>query len=305
MANKKIILSIFAFLIGVLILSFYKQTPSFTQSLTPIPIPTPTPTPELTVSPCKNPIEIINDSSAKQETVRICGNKIVRGQIKVVDKNEYPDLFEYIFNNVAEPTDQYVTVFAKYNVEYVSIISVHDHSSWFVSAIGIYKKEANSYKEIFKQSYFKEDFGRWVRFDLLDIPGGTDYQPTLSISGDLGNLGCYGCRMNWVDYYDWDKDKGTLVLSNNKHPQQFEELLAEYEEKDKKACTFENPLLTNKVISEIYKSRKDYQKLCDDNSAVPFITPDQAIVFLKAKTTIKQIISGENLSHKDIDNTTL
>lgn len=251
-------------------------------------------------SSCKNPTSVDDFTVSKNEVVRICEDQIKRGQTVVVSRNEYSDLFEYSpKEGKSEPTQQYVKVFTKDNNEYVSIVSVMDYSSWFSSAIGIYQKDKNSYKQVFRQSYLDGRFGRWTRIDLLNMPGIED-QSTIAVSGDLGYLGCLGCRINWTDYYDWDNNQKTYILANNKHTDKFQELQTEYEKTDKEACSSEIPPQPTKVISEIYQIRKDSEHFCDDGSISPLITPPQAETFLKAKRTIERIISGENLSNQDV-----
>ncbi len=255
---------------------------------------------------CFNPYEL-KDSTAGVEAVRICENTLYRGNLKVVHKDEFKDLFEYSYGEDSEPdkVTQYVRVFERDKQEYVSLKSVFDSVTWNQSAIGIYRKEGDAYKQIFKKG-FEENTGRWV-----DIEFGEDVSfrdpyfylnqkgDGISISGDIGYLGCYGaCRMLWWDFYDWDERKKTYVLSNNKHPESFKKLLESYEDFDKNTCM--NEASVDAVISELYPLRKDKVKICTDTDIEPTTTVAQAEMLLKGIKAINRIIEGENISMNEV-----
>lgn len=256
---------------------------------------------------CVNPYEVKDFTSGK-EAVRICDDILYRGSTKVISKNEYPDLFEFLLNEDSKPekVKQYVRVFEKNKQEYVSMISVIDYTSWNDSSIGIYRKEEKEYKLIFKKT-FDDNQGRWVNIEF-----GEDYTSRdpyyylsstgegISISGDLGYLGCLGrCRLLWWDYYDWDASKKTFVLANNEHPENFKRLLEDYEEKDKTTCLDEANV--SESISKLYSIRKNKEKICSDDSQVPYTEPGQAEMLLKGKKAIEMIISGENIPMSKVD----
>ncbi len=255
---------------------------------------------------CVNPFEVKDFTSGK-EAVRICNDVLFRGSTKVVGKDEYPDLFEFLLNEDSKPDEvkQYVRVFEKDKHEYVSVKSIIDYTSWHNSSIGIYVKEDKEYKLIFKKS-FDDNQGRWVNIEF-----GEDYTSRdpyfnltstgegVSISGDLGYLGCLGCRLLWWDYYVWDAGKKTFVLANNKYPENFKRLLEDYEEKDKTTCFDQEKV--SESISDLYLIRKDKDKICADDAIEPATTISQAEMLLKAKEAIRRIINGENIPMSKVD----
>lgn len=256
---------------------------------------------------CVNPFEL-KDFTSRKETVRICDNVLYRGSTKVVSKNEYPDLFEFLLNKSNKPDEvkQYARVFEKDKQEYVSMKSTIDYGSWNNSSIGIYRKEDNKYKLIFKKA-FSDNKGRWVNIEFGEDFSGRDpyyylnYQGEgISISGDIGYLGCLGaCRLLWWDYYDWDSNKKTFVLANNKHPEAFKKLLENYEDFDKTKCLSEANIAES--ISNLYPVRKNKEKICSDDVKEPATTLRQAETLLKGKKAIELIISGENISNSQVD----
>lgn len=250
---------------------------------------------------CVNPYEV-KDTSSRKEIVRICDNTLYRGSIKIVNDKEFPDFFRFYLNKDSKPENvvQYVRVSEFEKQEYVTIKSVIDYTSWIDSSIGIYHKDGNKYNLIFKKT-FSDNWGRWVNIDF-----GEDYttRDTLfylsshgegfTISGDLGYLGCLGaCRMLWWDYYDWDASKKTFVLVNNKHVENFKELLKDYEDVDKNKCSWE--VNVSESITALYPLRKNKEKLCSDDAVQPYTTPGQAEMLLKGIKAIKMIINGENI----------
>lgn len=250
---------------------------------------------------CTNPYEV-KDSTSSKETVRICDNVFYKGDIKIVDDKEYPDLFRFYLNKDSKPDKvvQYVRVFKENNAEFISIVSFIDYTSWNNSAIGIYKKTTDGYIAIFKKG-FADNQGRWVNIEF-----GEDYASRdpyfylshkgegFSISGDLGYLGCLGaCRMLWWDYYDWDSNKDMFVLTNNKHADNFKKLLENFENFDKTICLDEANV--SESISTLYPLRKNKDKICSDTSQAPFTTVGQAKILLKGIVALKRIINGENI----------
>lgn len=257
---------------------------------------------------CINPFEVKDFTSGKEQ-VMICDKALYRGSVKVVDNKGFPDLFQFLLNKDSKSNEvrQYVRAFERDKTELVSVKSTIDYGSWNSSAIGVYRKEVNNtYKPIFKKA-FKDNPGRWVNiifgedystkdpYFYLNYPGSG-----ISISGDLGYLGCYGaCRMLWWDYYDWDPEKKTFVLVNNKHPEAFKKLLEEYEKLDKNACLDESSITDS--ISDLFPARKDKEKICSDDAFAPYTTSKQAEMLLKGKKAINLIISGQNISISDVN----
>ncbi len=262
---------------------------------------------------CVNPFEV-KDFTLGKERVVVCDNSVLyKGTVKVVDKKQYPDLFQFLLNKDSKPdkVKQYVRIFEKDKTELVSVKSTIDYGGWNNTAIGIYKKEKNnSYTLIFKKA-FRDNPGRWVNIEF-----GEDYTTRdpyfylnhqgegIAISGDLGYLGCYGaCRMLWWDYYDWDSRKKTFVLVNNKNPEAFKKLLETYEHLDKNGCVDEANIPDS--ISDLYPLRKDKEKLCSDDAIAPYTTPKQAEMLLKGKKAIQAIIDGQNISISEVNKITI
>lgn len=256
---------------------------------------------------CFNPFEVKDFTSGK-ERVMICDKTLYRGSAKITGNNEYTDLFQFLLNKDSKPNEvkQYVRIFEKDKAELVSVKSTIDYGSWNNSAIGIYRKEDDTYKLIFKKA-FGDNPGRWVNIEFgedystkdpyfyLNYPG-----TGISVSGDIGYLGCYGaCRLLWWDYYDWDPGKKTFVLVNNKYPEAFKKLLEYYEKFDKTGCFNESRVTDS--ISDLYPIRKDKEKVCSDDAIVPYTTPTQAEMLLKGKKAIKLIINGQNISISEVD----
>jgi hypothetical protein len=257
---------------------------------------------------CVNPFEVKDFTSGK-EKVMICDKALYRGSVKVVDNNEFPDLFQFLLNKDSKPNEvrQYVRIFEKDKTELVSVKSTINYGSWNNSAIGIYRKEKNNTYNLIFDKTFKDNPGRWVNIEF-----GEDYSTKdpyyyltypgsgISISGDIGYLGCYGaCRMLWWDYYDWDPVKKTFVLVNNKHPDAFKKLLEYYEQLDKDACLDESSVTGS--ISDLYPIRKDKEKICSDDAFAPYTTSKQAEMLLKGKRAISLIISGQNISISNVN----
>lgn len=250
---------------------------------------------------CVNPFEVQDYTESKKESVRICGDKLFRGSIEVVSRSQFPDLFEYKLNKDKEPvkTEHRIRIFSREkNSEYVSIISVIDWATWFNSSIGIYRKEGSTYKQVFKRT-FSDNGGRWVYIYFLSSQP-ESYNDILTISGDLGYLGCYSCRINWTDYYDWSDSQKTFVMANNKHTEEFKKLLEEYETNDITICKNEANL--DESITNLYPTRKGKKKFCSDSAVVPYTSFDQATIFLKTKKAIGEIIDGKNISINEVKN---
>jgi len=257
---------------------------------------------------CINPFEV-KDFTSGRKKVMICNKVLYIGSVKLVSNREFPDLFQFLLNKDDKPNEvkQYVRIFEKDNTELVSIKSTINYGSWNNSALGIFQKDKdNTYKLIFKKA-FKDNSGRWVNIEFgedystkdpyfyLNYPGSG-----ISISGDIGYLGCYGaCRMLWWDYYDWDSEKKSFVLVNNKHPEAFKKLLENYEQLDKNSCLDESSVTDS--ITDLYPTRKDKEKICSDDAIVPYTTSKQAEMLLKGKKAIQSVINGQNISISEVN----
>ena len=260
---------------------------------------------------CTNPYEV-KDSTNGHDAVKICDNVFYRGDMKVVDDKEFPDLFRFNLDKDSkpDPVRQSVRIFKKDGVDYISIVSLIDYRTWNNSAIGIYRKDEEQYTPIFKRT-FDDNRGRWVNIDF-----GEDYSSRdpyfyiestgqgFTISGDLGYLGCYGaCRILWWDHYDWDDTKKMFVLSNNKYGDNFKKLLDNYEDLNNTICT--NEAHVSESISDLYPLRKNKERICSDDAVVPYTTPEQAAMLLKGIKAIKMIIAGENVPMSKVADITL
>jgi hypothetical protein len=260
---------------------------------------------------CLNPYEV-KDSSSGKDPVRICDNVLYRGTTKIVGKSEFPDLFQFRLNKDSKPEQvkQYVRVFEKERQEYVSMKSVIDYGSWNDSAIGIYRKEEDKYMLVFKKA-FDDHQGRWVNIEFGEDTTSRDsffYISSqgggISISGDIGYLGCFGrCRLLWWDYYNWDLKNKTFVLANNKYPENFKSLLDNYKEWDKTTCLDEANVSAS--ISSLYRDRKNKEKFCSDDVRVPYTDSGQAAMLLKGIKAIERILKGENIPMSQVKNMTL
>lgn len=259
---------------------------------------------------CFNPYEV-KDSSSRKEQIRNCDDVLYRGSLKVVEKKDYPDLFQYVFNGEKpQPVTQSVRVFERDNDEYVSVKSLVDYRTWNTSAIGVFRKEKDKYTLVFKKT-FEDNVGRWVNIEFGEDTTSRDsyfYINTpgegISISGDIGYLGCLGaCRMLWWDFYDWDSAKRTYVLANNKHPENFKLLLKNYEDLDKSTCKAEADI--EESISSLYPTRKDKEKYCSDAVQVPFTSAGEAEMLLRGIKAINLILQGQNIPRSEVSKISL
>lgn len=257
---------------------------------------------------CLSPYEI-KSTLPNSEIIKICDNILYANSIKIVSEKEFPDLFNHHYKNDDKLNEvkQYIRVFEKDNQEYISVKSEFDQVSLVDSAIGIYRKENDKYNLVFKRT-FDDNQGRWVNIEFGEDYSSRDplfyltsHGKGFSISGDIGYLGCVGaCRLLWWDYYDWDSNKKTFVLENNKHTEQFKRLLDNYEEMDKDTCP--NEANVSESISNLYQVRKNKEKICSDNAEEPATTIGQAEMLLKGKKAIELILAGENISMSQVKN---
>jgi hypothetical protein len=245
---------------------------------------------------CKNPFLVQDYSKERNNQVKVCNDIFYYGNTKIVGKNNFRDLFEYKVSKKYEPTKQYIRIFERKDTTYVAITSIIDFVSWYKTSIGIYKKDLNGFNEVFKLP-FKAVSGRYsnIRFVSSDY---LNYHDQIEASGDLGYLGCYGCRINWVDYYHWSQKKQTYILANNKHKDEFNKIKVELEEQNQNACLETSGVPG--IISELYSTRKNSKGFCDDRAVVPYITSEQASILLKAIKAAEFILDNRNIAGKDI-----
>jgi hypothetical protein len=246
---------------------------------------------------CTNAFSVQDYTESKKGSIKICDKAVYYNDSKIVDDKENSELFHYKLSNKIEDTKQYVRIFEDNKQTYIGIISVIDYASWFKSTISVYKKEPVGFKEIFKLP-FKDVPGRFAKISFVNY-NLFDYH-NIEVSGDVGYLGCYGCLINWVDYYRWDSKKQNFVLVNNQHKREFEDLLKRFEEQNQSACLETSG--TPGVISELYPARKDSKGFCDDRAIVPYITTKQAKTLLQAIRAAKLIIKNDNISSKEVKN---
>jgi len=248
---------------------------------------------------CKNPTQI-EDYTDRDIRLTICKDLIKYGDTTVVRKEDDPELFEYRLNDkeIWNVTHE-VVVYKINNNEYIAIFPVVNPQSWYKRSGYIFQKSDDSFKLIFKRD-FDSLSGRWtgVRFD----ENGSVFDPNvLIVNQDFGALGPDGQRIRWTDYYIWNEIKKNYELANNKMSFRFTEIRNAYDEIDLNACGNESPELKGSKISDLYTIRQNNEHFCDDESPVPYISNEQAEMFLKAKKALVEINQGKNHSFNNIE----
>lgn len=247
---------------------------------------------------CKNPTKF-EDYTDRDKRLHICEDSINYGDLMVTDKKSTPGIFEYKFNDQDpwKPTHE-VIVYSIDKDEFIAIFPVINPQSWYRRSGYIFQKTEDSYKLIFERD-FESLSGRWtgVRFDEN---GSVFDSNVLVVNQDLGALGPEGQRIRWTDYYQWDSNKNSYILANDKMGFRMKELIKSYDELDLVACGNESQDLVGKRISELYQARSKNDHFCNDTSPVPYISNKQATLFLKAKKALESNSNGDNKSFKDI-----
>lgn len=247
---------------------------------------------------CKNPTKI-EDYTDRDKAYRICESTVMYGDIIVANKEDYPDLFGYLFNN-KEVWDvkQEVVVYKIEENEFIAIFPVVNPYTWYMRSGYIFQKMDGEYKLVFSKP-FKDLQGRWtgVRFDEN---GSIFDSNAIAVNQDFGEMGYAGQRISWRDYYTWDSSKNTYVLANNKMTFRLNEMRKYYEDTDLEACGNESSVMEGKRISELYSTRRAYEHFCDDSSPHPYISKNQVEMFLKAKKALDEIAEGKNYSFSEI-----
>lgn len=262
-----------------------------------------TPTPTTSQENCKNPTKL-EDYTDRDKRLLICEDSVTYGDVMVTNKNNTPGIFEYKFNDQDpwEPTHE-VIVYSIDKDEFIAIFPVINPQSWYRRSGYIFQKTEDSYKLIFDRD-FESLSGRWtgVRFDEN---GSVFDSNVLVVNQDLGALGPEGQRIRWTDYYQWDSNKNSYILANDKMGFRMKELIKSYDELDLVACGNESQDLVGKRISELYQTRSQNDHFCIDNSPVPYISNKQATLFLKAKKALDANSKGDNKSYNDIESINL
>ncbi|MEK7577401.1 MAG: hypothetical protein AAB492_02150 [Patescibacteria group bacterium] len=172
----------------------------------------------------------------------------------IESKSTFLDLFEY--NKV--PIIKLSTSFPKNDPQFIAITGIYDTGFTNREALGVYRITNSKVTRAFKRG-FNDVSGRWTGFEFSDT------KPEITVIGDLGALGCAGCRIEWRDYYIWNDQNNSFELNNSSHQDEYRKLLAEYEK---------------------YR--------LDDAETESLKTFDIA------KSTIRQIIQGENTTFKTL-----
>ncbi|EKD94580.1 MAG: hypothetical protein ACD_26C00031G0003 [uncultured bacterium] len=249
---------------------------------------------------CENPVKL-EDYSNRKKLFTICKDKIYYGNELITDRNKSPEIFD---SKVAIPKLE-VTIYSINKQEFIAIFPVADMFTWYARGANIFVKENGRYKEIFKRG-IDELSGRWRGVRIVGTDSIYSFDPkTIIVNQDLGQLAFEGNRILWSDYYDLNEKNFKYVLANDKHRIEFEQMKKNYEELDLKSCAGESPTLSSQKISDLYPSRKSFIHFCFNESIAPYISKDQATIFLKGKKAVDLILAGKNLSMDDIKNVKL
>lgn len=248
---------------------------------------------------CENPFKL-EDYSDRKKLFTICKDKIYYGNELITDKNKNPEIFEA---KVAIPKLE-VVIYSVNNQEFIAIFPVADMVTWYARGANIFIKDNGKYKEVFRRG-IDELSGRWRGVRIAGADSIYTDPKTIIVNQDLGQLAFEGERIFWSDYYDFDDKSNKYILANNKHLIEFGQMKKNYEELDLKSCAGESPTLLGQKISDLYPSRKSFVHFCFNESIDPYISKDQATIFLKGKKAIDLILAGKNLSMDDIKNVKL
>lgn len=129
----------------------------------------------------------------------------------------FPDIFSY--NNLSIILT--VESFPKNKPQFVALVGHYDTGLTYKQAIGIYRITDSGVTRAFKRG-FNDVTGRWTGFEFSDT------KPEFTVIGDLGTLGCGGCRIDWQDFYIWSADTNEFVLNNTSHTAEYKILLDKY-----------------------------------------------------------------------------
>lgn len=249
---------------------------------------------------CENPFKL-EDYSDRKKLFTICKDKIYYDNELITDKNKNPEIF---YTKTAIPKLE-VTIYSVNKQEIIAIFPVADMFVWYARGVNIFVKENGKYKEIFKRG-IDELTGRWRGVRIVGADSISSFDPKIIVvNQDLGQLAFEGIRIPWSDYYDFYEKNFKYVLANDKHRMEFEQMKKNYEELDLKSCAGGMPELAGKKISDLYQSRKSFENFCFKEVDYPYISKDEATIFLKGKKAIELILGGKNLSIDDVKNVKL
>jgi len=250
---------------------------------------------------CENPFKL-EDYSDRKKLFTICEDKIYYGNELITDKNKNPEIFSA--KAVIRPKLE-VAIYLVNKQELIAIFPVANMFTWYASGVNIFVKENGKYKEIFKRDLDKLS-GRWRGVRIVGSDSVASFDPkTIIVDQDLGDMGGNGIRVFWSDYYDFDEKNFKYVLSNYKHRMDFEQFKKNYEKLDLESCSKELPANAGLKVSDLYPTRKSFEHFCFNESLSPYISKDQATIFLQGKKAIDLILDGKNLSMDDIKNVKL
>jgi hypothetical protein len=165
-------------------------------------------------------------------------------------KHTFPDLFEY--NKL--PVIKLSKAFPTSKPQFIAITGLYDTGLSSHESLAIYKLTDSGAVQVLKKG-LSDISGRWTGYQISDT--NTEF----SAMGDLGELACGGCRIEWVDFYKWNDKTNTFELDNSSHKNDFSTLLKKY--------------ATYSIDQASQQSKQ---------------------TFSKAKETINNIISGENVT---------
>lgn len=251
----------------------------------------------------------INDDG-KDEYVIFCGDtinisnyltEIAFDFTKLDNVSSFYDLFHFDQGLSSAPDDyanwwttKIVKTFPKTKPQFFAIVSFFEVGAGTKEAFGVYKSYSDGFKRVFKASF-------------EDLPGRgsavwfSDSSPAFQLTGDLGQLGCGGCRMEWIEFYKWNYAKEQFELENNNHRADFVKLLDGYQKQDEDGCNLSVGDNINEhrdlSLSALFQKYFNVNMYCDNNSGIP---KRDVAFFLKTKETIRKIISGENISLKQL-----
>ena len=251
-------------------------------------------------SDCHNPYDLIDKTKERSSHVAICGDTVVQDGVVVTTKQVDPDLFYYTWpsDKKIHKLNQFIQLYELDGHQFISVRSIEDgYIAGYVAAMSVFVKKNDGYKRVFHIG-FDDVYGR-VRDERFDSSDNI----TIKVHGDVGYIGAYGNRIEWVDYYAWFTGGGMQYQLNNVgHKYEFTALLSKLNADNETACGDETPRLKGIKMSDLYQTRKGHEYFCSDTGDDPTrITTENAIMFLKARKTAEQIVAGQNLSIHDIE----
>lgn len=247
----------------------------------------------------------INNDQA-DEYVLFCGDKIMLGlgksdyplgDLLIEDKNSFYDLFHFQAGTDKKDYEDFWILdealpFPKQNHRFFALVGTYNSGGTYKQAVGVYQFKNNKIDRVFKRG-FDDISGRWSGAIL------SESIPEIQLKGDLGMIGCGGCRMNWFDYYLWNPQTNSFELNNAPHTLEYQTLLKEYEDTDMKGCRSSvgtrNDEHANKSFTQLLQEYPNINMYCDDSLG---IKKETLITFFKIKSSIEKITQGENITYE-------